>query len=271
MKRKAEDVDIINVTPVKQARQQLTSVHPKTNIFTEFFHECYSMYFLHGSYEITRVPDDGNCLLNSCLLGAGSKMDCSTLRKLISASIVQKVLSLQIPLQNSNLIDGLGDSLAPENVIIELLKYESGTFVCKEPDVDVDSQLKKTILDVEMKQGATNPRKRKKTNGKPEFGDKIFEHIVHEYLKNENHKLSCKEVYEIVSRSVEEEGSWIGIEFLNVIAEILEVNIHLYCPHKKTPGKYLFLEQFGDQYSKTALITFHLFELDVNVDESKTR
>jgi hypothetical protein len=279
MKRRAADVDSLNLTPVKRGRQQLSPVRSSNNIFTNFFQDYLAMYFLHGSYEIKRVPDDGNCLLNSCLLSAGSEMNCQVLRKLISASIVQKVLCLQIsPLEKgslyhqvSNLIDSLGDSLAPENVIIELLKYESGKFVYEVPDTDMDSPLNKTILDVEMKQGETNPRKSKKKSEKSEFGDKIFEHLVHEYMKDENYKLSCREVYEIVRRAVEEEDSWLGTEFLDIIAKVLKSNIHLYCPQKKIPGKYVFMQQFGEQYLKTALIAFHIFELDVNVHDTRTR
>ena len=278
MKRKAEDVDSINLNPVKQCRQQSPPVRT-SNIFTKYFQEYSAMYFLHGSYDIKRIPDDGNCLLTSCLLSIDSEMDCQTLRKLISASIVQKILCLQIsPLtddslnhQVSNLIDSLGDSLAPENVIIELLKYESGTFLHEEPNTEMDSPIKTTILHEEMNQCETNPRKKKKKSAKPEFGDKIFEHIIDEYMKDENHKLSCREVYEIVQRALEEEYSWVGAEFLDVIASILKVNIHLYYPQKRIPGKYVFMQQFGEQYFKTAIIAFHVFELDVNVDETKTR
>ena len=105
----------------------------QTNIFTEHFNTYSSMYLRHGDYNICRIPDDGNCLIEACLFRNAFGKECGTIRNLIAASIVVKVLCLSVPPidmdndrlydQVTELIDINGDTLAPETVIEDLKRY----------------------------------------------------------------------------------------------------------------------------------------------------
>jgi hypothetical protein len=101
--------------------------------------------------------------------------------------------------------------------------------------------------------------------------NKLFEPIISEFMIDRNHKLTYRDVYQIVVKAITAEGSWIGTEMLNFLASILRSNIHVYFPNKKEAGQYSFLQQYGEQYQNIIALAFHPFELDVIVTETQTR
>jgi len=246
----------------------------QTNIFTEHFNTYSSMYLRHGDYNICRIPDDGNCLIEACLFRNAFGKECGTIRNLIAASIVVKVLCLSVPPidmdndrlydQVTELIDINGDTLAPETVIEDLKRYESGAFEFAESE-DLVSPLNELMVDDE------NPVKRRKKTPQKTVYDKLFEPIISEFMIDKNHKLTYRDVYQIVVKAITAEGSWIGTEMLDFLASILRSNIHVYFPNKKEAGQYSFLQQYGEQYQNIIFLAFHPFELDVDVTETQTR
>jgi hypothetical protein len=217
---------------------------------------CFINLPINNCYQYP-IPDDGNCLLRSAIIGVMKvrqiDKDEFEINKLVVAlrlklgfMCLNEILNLEVDVESVNFCHQVKQILSNstnEKTILQadlmsrLMEYNGGEYEKAESKSSSSSS---------------------SSSSSPLKWSKLRTHnyvTMFQFDARPERVYNYKDVLEIFEECFFEDGTWITCEFMKFIPDIFKVNIQIYVVNKNGNG-FFFREQFGELYEDSVLLAF---------------